>query len=67
MDVFGDEKTFLRLGFELRIVKTLALDSNEEINYLFEVTITVLLSGHVFTKVIIHRFRGKAQERKIQT
>jgi len=52
VDVFGDEKTLLRLEFELRIVKTLAQDSNEEINYLFEVTITVLLSEHIFTKVI---------------
>ena len=59
MDVFEDEKTLLRLEFELRIVQPLAQDSNKEINYLFEVTITVLLSGHVLTKAIIHGFRGK--------
>jgi hypothetical protein len=42
----GNESNLLKLGFEFRILQILAQDCKQEINDLFEVTITVNISNH---------------------
>ena len=50
------------MEFELRILQSLEQDSDREINDLFAVTITVLQSEYIFTKVTVHRLVVAAKE-----